>query len=770
MPDITRQEVEDLVREHGRGPGALLPVLQAIQARCRYLPEEALRWLPELSDMRPADIAGVATFYSGFRLRPAGRHFVKVCIGTACHVKGANEIYDAFRKTLDIPEGQDTDPDRMFTLQKVACLGCCMLAPAVQIDDVTYGFLTPARTGEVLRDFLRQASATAPAADAAGAHGRAQVRICLCSSCVASGAAKVAEAVRQEIARYRLPAELKSVSCTGISFETPLLEIAQGERTFRYGRVAPEQVRDILTRHLSPPGAVPPLRARLVTLLERLYEGPHFEPVTRYLLDETRSDIHAYVGPQHPRALADAGHAGPLDLDDYLACGGFASLQACRAQGDAERTIRELENHGLRGRGGGGYSTAAKWRAVHDADGAEKVVICNADEGDPGAFMDRMILESFPFRVLEGMTIAAVAVGAREGVVYVRAEYPLAVRRVREAIRICTERGYLDGTFHLAVCEGAGAFVCGEETALIASIEGRRGTPRLRPPYPSEHGLWGKPTLINNVETFANVPWLLCNDAADTIVGTAESRGTKVFALAGKVRRGGLIEVPMGMSLRQIVEEVGGGVPDGHVLKAVQVGGPSGGCVPASLCDTPVDYEALTRIGAMMGSGGLVVLDDSDCMVDVARYFMAFTQLESCGKCTFCRIGTKRMLEILERLCVGQGKAGDLEELEELARYTRMGSLCGLGRTAPNPVLTTLRYFRDEYEAHIAGRCPAARCKALITYSVNEDCIGCTRCAQRCPADAIVPRPYERHEIDPDKCVRCDACRQACPVDAIDVR
>ncbi|MBT7302261.1 MAG: 4Fe-4S binding protein [Victivallales bacterium] len=769
MPDVTREEIESVVREHGRGPGDLLPVLQAIQARHNYLPEEALRLLPELSDMRPADIAGVATFYSGFRLQPAGQHFVKICIGTACHVKGANEIHEAFRKALGIPEGQDTDAERLFTLQKVACLGCCMLAPAVQIDDITYGFLTPARTDEVLQDFLRQTAAPAASVVGGGVRGQAQVRICLCSSCVASGAGKVADAVRQEIARYHLPAELKSVGCTGISFESPLLEIGIGEHSFRYGRVAPEQVRDILTRHLTPTGAVSPIRARLVTLLEHLYEGPYFEPVTRYLLDEARGDIHAYTGPQHPRALADAGHASPLDLDDYLAHGGFESLLACREHGDGERILRDLDDHGMRGRGGGGFSTATKWRAVRAATGPEKVVICNADEGDPGAFMDRMILESFPFRVIEGMAIAAATVGAQEGIFYIRAEYPLAVQRVIEAIRLCEERGFLDGSFRLTVCEGAGAFVCGEETALIASIEGRRGTPRLRPPYPSEHGLWGTPTLINNVETFANVPWLLRNEAAATAVGTEESRGTKVFALAGKVVRGGLIEVPMGMTLRQIVEEVGGGVPEGHVLKAVQVGGPSGGCVPASLCDTPVDYEALTEIGAMMGSGGLVVLDDSDCMVDVARYFMSFTQLESCGKCTFCRVGTKRMLEILERFCAGEGREGDLADLEELAHLTRQGSLCGLGRTAPNPVLTTLRYFRDEYEAHLEGRCPATTCKALVTYSINESCIGCTRCAQRCPADAIAPRPYQRHEIDPEKCVRCDACRQACPVKAIEV-
>jgi NADH-quinone oxidoreductase subunit F len=391
--------------------------------------------------------------------------------------------------------------------------------------------------------------------------------------------------------------------------------------------------------------------------------------------------------------------------------------------------------------------------------------------------MDRMLLESYPYRVIEGMAVAAYAVGADEGVFYIRAEYPLAVRRVREALRRCEERGLLgdgalDGRFRLRlrIMEGAGAFVCGEETALIASIEGRRGMPRLRPPYPAEKGLWGKPTLINNVESYALVPWILRHGAdAFAAIGTSHSKGTKVFALAGKVARGGLIEVPMGITLREVVEEVGGGVAGGKRFKAVQVGGPSGGCLPASLAATPVDYEALTSAGAIMGSGGLVVLDEGDCMVDIARYFLEFTQDQSCGRCTFCRIGTRRMLDILDRLCSGEGKKGDLEELEHLAVTVKRGSLCGLGKTAPNPVLTTLRYFRDEYEAHLQKRCPAGRCKALIRYVITDDCIGCTLCAQHCPASAIAMTPYEKHAIDPEKCIRCGTCKSTCPSDAVRV-
>jgi len=391
--------------------------------------------------------------------------------------------------------------------------------------------------------------------------------------------------------------------------------------------------------------------------------------------------------------------------------------------------------------------------------------------------MDRMILESFPYRVIEGLALAAVAVGAHEAIFYVRHEYPQALRRVKAALAECERRGWLgerllgsNYPLRLSIKEGAGAFVCGEETALIASVEGRRGMPRLRPPFPAQSGLWGKPTLINNVETLALVPWIMRHGAEKfAATGTATSKGTKVFALAGKIRRAGLIEIPMGTTIRQIVEDIGGGPEAGRKFKAVQIGGPSGGCIPARLADTPVDYESLRDIGAIMGSGGLVVLDDSACMVDIARYFLQFTQDQSCGKCTFCRIGTKRMLEILERLCAGKAKRKHLEELEQLARQVTQSSLCGLGKTAPNPVITTLRYYRDEYEAHLQGRCPARKCTALIKYQVTADCTGCTRCAQHCPVNAIPMTPYAKHEINLDLCTRCDTCRAVCPHGAIEI-
>jgi NADH:ubiquinone oxidoreductase subunit F (NADH-binding) len=389
--------------------------------------------------------------------------------------------------------------------------------------------------------------------------------------------------------------------------------------------------------------------------------------------------------------------------------------------------------------------------------------------------MDRMLFESYPYRIIEGMVIGAYAVGASEGIIYLRAEYKLAVKRIREAIDACKASNYLGeniaGTsfcFNLRIMEGAGAFVCGEETALINSIEGKRGMPRFRPPYPAQKGLFGKPTLINNCETFACIPWILRNGAsAFSQVGTSAGTGTKVFSLAGKVRYGGLIEVPMGSTIREIVEQIGGGVTEGRHFKAVQIGGPSGGCIPASASDVPVDYKALLDAGAMMGSGGLVVLDDGDCMVDIARYFLHFTQQQSCGRCTFCRVGTRRMLDILEMITEGRGSEKDLKRLEELAHSVKSGSLCGLGQTAPNPVLTTLHYFRDEYIAHCNGLCPAGKCKSLITYYITESCIGCTRCAQLCPTDAITFTPYRQHVIDDKKCIRCDTCRNGCPVDAI---
>ena len=768
--DIYLDKIDRLIRETGTRRRDLIPILQALQERYHYLPPEALRRIPDLTEIHPADVTGVATFYRQFRLRPAGEHRVKVCIGTACHVKGAEHVFDAFRQHLRIEGDYDTDADRLFTVEKVACLGCCMLAPAVQIDEITYGFVQPGGVGQVLRDFLAARAVEDAPDGGAAATGGGEARLCLCTSCRAGGADKIRDALRRDIAALGLDVRVRAVGCTGASFHAPLVELALADgRRFRYGRLSPEAVRPMLRRHFRPPRMTRRLRSAARAVLERILTDEAWAPVTRYTVDLREGPDRAYETRQVRIATARAGELDPADLAAYRAAGGFEAYEKCLAMAPAA-IVRQIDAAELRGRGGAGFPTGWKWNAVRNAEDGERFLVCNADEGDPGAFMDRMILESFPFRVIEGMLIAARAIGARRGFVYVRQEYPLAVRSLARALEACREAGLLDA-FEIEIVKGAGAFVCGEETALLAAIEGRRGMPHFRPPYPSERGLWGRPTVVNNVETLATAPWILREGAAAfAAMGTESSRGTKVFALAGKIARGGLIEVPMGITLREIVEQIGGGVPDGRTLKAIQVGGPSGGCVPAALADTPVDYLDLVSVGSMMGSGGLVVLDDADCMVDIARYFLAFTQDESCGKCTFCRIGTRRMLEILQRLCAGSGRDGDLEELEHLAEATRTGSLCGLGRTAPNPVLSTMKHFRAEYEAHIAGCCPALKCKRLIRYVVTDECIGCTRCAQQCPVDAIAPRPYERHEIDDTLCTRCDGCRAACPVDAIEVR
>ncbi len=774
--------IDHIVEQTGQRPEHVIPILHAIQRRFRYIPEEAQRRVCEITDITPAAITGVASFYSQFRLRPCGEHLISVCHGTACHVKGAQNVTDALCRSLGISGDGDTDPDGTFTVQKVACLGCCTLAPAMQIDGITYGHLTPDTVDDALHDFLRlkKLGVLAPRGDgfADVRHGLAEIRIGLGSCCVAGGSRKVRDALYEAVREVRAPAVVKRVGCVGMCHQTPLVEIVMPDGTsYHYAKILPADARSIVLRHFKPKGAFRKIKAVISNALEGALTDDAWEPVTRYAIDTREAPVCTFLGRQKHVAIEHCGHIDPVSVDEYIERDGFCALRRAVNELSPEQVIENVLSSGLRGRGGAGFTAGLKWRIAREAKGGEKYMICNGDEGDPGAFMDRMLLESFPYRVLEGMTIAAYAAGASRGYLYIRAEYPLAVRRIREAIARCEERGFLGDDIlgsgfglNVQVMEGAGAFVCGEETALLASIEGRRGMPRFRPPYPSESGLWGKPTLINNVETLALVPWIIRNGpGAFAKLGTPESHGTKVFALAGKVARGGLVEVPMGVTVREIVEEIGGGVAGDRRFKAVQIGGPSGGCVPAELADTPIDFEDLGSVGAIMGSGGLVVLDDTDCMVDVARYFLQFTQDQSCGKCTPCRIGTKRMLDILDRLCTGEAKPRDLEQLAELCEAVAKSSLCGLGATAPNPVITTLKYFREEYEAHIDGRCPAGRCKALITYRITEDCIGCTRCAQHCPVDAIQANPYERHEIDAEKCIRCDTCKKVCPVDAVRV-
>ncbi|MCX8107703.1 MAG: NADH-quinone oxidoreductase subunit NuoF [Verrucomicrobiae bacterium] len=620
-----------------------------------------------------------------------------------------------------------------------------------------------------------------------------EVRVGLGSCCMAKGSGQLFRELEKTVLRDGLPVTVKRVGCVGMCHRTPIVEVVEpSKKSVFYARLSPSLASGVLRRHFKTRNLLRRAEQIWADIVSGIVvDQPFSEKIDRCRFDGAQQDVSAFLQKQVHIATEHFAELDPIDLDEYLAHDGFAALARCLGVQivsapsknnsvqalTPEQIIDLITRSGLRGRGGAGFPTGEKWRLVRAQSSDKKYVICNGDEGDPGAFMDRMLLESFPFRVIEGIAIAAVAVGAHEGVFYIRHEYPLAVRRMRAAMGEMEKRGWLGKTLlgsgyelNLSVMEGAGAFVCGEETALIASIEGRRGMPRLRPPYPAESGLWGCPTLINNVETLAVVPWIVRHGAeAFAQIGTATSKGTKVFALAGRVQRAGLIEVPMGTTIREIVEGMGGGAPAGHRFKAVQIGGPSGGCVPARLADTPIDYESLQQAGAIMGSGGLVVLDDSTCIVDIARYFLKFTQEQSCGKCTFCRVGTRRMLETLDRICSGKGRHGDLGELEHLATVVSRGSLCGLGKTAPNPVLSTLRYFRDEYEAHINGRCPAKKCVSLIHYVINDRCTGCTLCAQRCPVNAIPMKPYERHKIDDSKCTRCDSCRQVCRYSAIDV-
>ena len=776
--------VDQTIERIGTGEEKVLEILQAIQNHFGYLPQEALQRVCKLTKITPASIMGVSTFYNQFRHRPAGRYIIHICVGTACHVKGAERIYDAFRRHLTIPEGEDTDPQKLFTIEKIACLGCCTLAPAVQIGQVTYGHLTPDRVVTAINDFLsyEQSKATQRQKThrlwAGGTNRYGEIRIGLGSCCVARGSGKLRDALEKALDETGIRVKVKRVGCVGMCHQTPLLEVVlPNNKSFLYAKVQPEDAKAIVLRHFKVPGIKRKISNIISQTLDNMLTGAKREPVTRYSIDMRDEPVVDFLGRQRYIVTEHRGYIDPVDIDEYLRNDGFTALRRVAFELSPEEIIAEIERSGLRGRGGAGYPTYLKWSAVRSRNSAKKYVICNGDEGDPGAFMDRMLMESYPYRIIEGITIAAYTVGADEGKFYIRSEYPLAIRRISEAIENCQQRGFLGDnimgsgfSLHLKIVAGAGAFVCGEETALMASIEGRRGMPRLRPPYPAESGLWGRPTLINNVETYAAVPWIMRNGAEEFAkLGTSTSKGTKVFALAGKIARGGLIEVPMGISVREIIEDIGGGIAGGLRLKAVQIGGPSGGCVPADLAHTNVDYESLNDVGTMMGSGGMVALDELDCMVDVARYFLEFTQNQSCGKCTFCRIGTRRMLDILERLCTGQGKKGDIQELQHLAEMVKKTSLCGLGKTAPNPVLSTIKYFHDEYEAHLDKRCPSGRCKALITYSVTDDCIGCTLCAQHCPAEAIEMKPYEKHEIDIDKCIRCGTCKSVCPSDAIKV-
>lgn len=591
---------------------------------------------------------------------------------------------------------------------------------------------------------------------------RAHVLVCGGTGCTSSGSEKIIKKFETGLAERGLADEIKVIKtgCFGLCALGPIV-IVYPEGAF-YSMVKEDDVDEIVEEHL--------LKGRIVKRL--LYQETVVDDDNIKSLNEVD-----FYSKQHRVALRNCGVINPEIIDEYIAFGGYTALGKVLTEMTPQEVIDEIKASGLRGRGGGGFPTGLKWQFTANAQGDKKFVACNADEGDPGAFMDRSVLEGDPHSVIEAMAIAAYAVGADQGYIYIRAEYPIAVNRLNIAIDQAREYGLLGKNifdtgfnFDLELRLGAGAFVCGEETALMTSIEGHRGEPRPRPPFPAVKGLFAKPTLLNNVETYANITAII-NNGADWFasIGTEKSKGTKVFAVGGKIHNTGLVEIPMGTTLREIIYDIGGGIPNGKQFKAAQTGGPSGGCIPASLIDTPIDYDSLISIGSMMGSGGLIVMDEDTCMVDIAKFFLEFTVDESCGKCAPCRIGTKRLLEILTKITKGEGTLEDIDKLEELCYSIKNSALCGLGQTAPNPILSTLRYFRDEYVAHVVDKkCPAGVCKALISYKIDADkCKGCTKCARNCPVGAISGAVKQPHVIDGSKCVKCGVCVDNCPFGAI---
>ena len=697
---------------------------------------------------------------------------IRVVVGMAtCGIAaGARPVLNEFVRQV-----REAGLERV-TVTQTGCIGVCRLEPIVEVyvpgqEKVTYVKMTPDKVGAIVEEHLKNGRMveqyTIGAAEerkeaAAMKYIRSQVLISESLEGPPDLTEEMAECFALELSRAGLDEEIQVIEVGPLGMGATGVTVMIHPENTVYVNVRGSDVREIVEEHL--------LKGRPVTRL--LPEGEGGRKIT------SLSDTPFYK-KQLRIVLRNCGVINPESIDEYIGADGYTALARALTEQTPQEIIDIIKASGLRGRGGAGFPTGRKWQFTADAQSEDgvKYVCCNADEGDPGAFMDRSVLEGDPFSVIEAMTIAGYAVGAGQGYIYVRAEYPIAVKRLQNAIEQAEEYGLLGDnilesgfSFRLGIRLGAGAFVCGEETALLTSIEGKRGEPRPRPPFPAVKGLFGRPTLLNNVETYANITWIL-NNGADKFaaIGTAGSKGTKVFALGGKITNTGLVEIPMGTTLREIIEEIGGGIPNGKKFKAAQTGGPSGGCIPASLIDTPIDYDSLTAIGSMMGSGGLIVMDEDSCMVDIAKFFLEFVVDESCGKCTPCRIGTRRLLELLEQITDGRGTLQTIRDIEDLSAHMKDSALCALGQSAPNPVLSTLRYFREEYEAHVVDKkCPAGVCKKLVRYVIDADkCRGCTACARSCPAGAISGAPKAIHTIDPAKCVRCGACVERCKFGAI---
>jgi NADH:ubiquinone oxidoreductase subunit F (NADH-binding)/NADH:ubiquinone oxidoreductase subunit E len=763
--------IDGILSRYVEVTGNLISLLHEVQSHFGYLPKDALYYLAKRTGIPITRLYSIATFYHFFSLKPKGRYEIHVCTGTACHVKGAARILDELTRKLGIKQGETT-PDMQFTLNEVRCVGACSFAPVVVVGDQTYGENNPKKISEILKKYqigsaelpaepavkelpARGSESKTIAAEALGSRS-INVRVCMGLGGVAAGAADVLKAFQEIMAAKGLHATfgkkcVDQVGCMGLCAKDVIVEVRIDGVLTAYQFVKPNMVSRIVDEHIV--GDAP---------VKEWLAGPEYEQ---------------FHSRQNKVVLGACGTIDPEDIDAYCEIGGYESAKRAISSMTPEKVIEEIKASGLKGRGGAGFPTGVKWELCRRVPGNKKYLICNADEGDPGAFMDRAVIEGDPHAVIEGMIIGAHAIGASNGYVYIRAEYPLAVERLRHAIAQARQRGYLgtnimghglDFDIHLKL--GAGAFVCGEETALIASLEDQIGEPKPKPPFPVNKGLWGLPTCINNVETWATIPKIVKNGAAwFDAIGTGKSKGTKIFSLVGKINRTGLVEVPMGIPLREIIYEVGGGIPKNKKFKAVQTGGPSGGCIPAEHIDVPVDYENLTAVGSIMGSGGMVVMDEDTCMVDVAKYFISFCVDESCGQCTPCREGTRELSRLLNDITTGNGTPEHLTALDELSAVMRDMSLCALGKTAPNPVLSTLRYFRDEYEAHIhQKKCPAGVCKSLIEFTIDlETCTGCTLCARQCPQKAIHGEKKKAHSIDQAACIKCGICFENCKFNAV---